>query len=113
LLTADGSVRDRKAEPAETWHCASSGSRQSKVWRSSSYDFKALVVKLFGRSLKRRLTKFRGAQIEILFESRHGPHFSVQQCSADLCSLSLQVFKSIFSKCSRSSTSLLGCCMQH
>jgi hypothetical protein len=107
LLTADGNVRDRKAEPAETRHCASSRSRQSKVWRNSGNDFEALVVKLFGRSLKRPLTTFHGAK------SRHDTHFIVQQCSAELCRLSLQLSKSIFSKCSWSSTSLLGCCMQH
>jgi hypothetical protein len=70
LLTADGNVRDRKAEPAGTWHCASSGSRQSKVWRNSGYHFKALVVKLFGRSLKRRLTTFDRAQIETFFNKQ-------------------------------------------
>jgi hypothetical protein len=71
------------------------------------------VVKLFGRSLKRPLTKFHGTQIETCPKSRHDPQFSFQQCSAELCSLSLQVFKSVFSKSSWSSTSLLGCCMQH
>jgi hypothetical protein len=84
LHTADGNVRDRKAEPAETWHCPSSGSRQSKVLRNSGNDFEALVVKLFGRSLKRPLTKFRGAQIaqiETLFKQA-GPTL---QCTAMQC----------------------------
>jgi hypothetical protein len=79
LLAADGNVRDRKAE---TWHCASSGSRQSKVWRKSIYDFEALVVKLFGRSLKGPLTKFHGAQIETLFKKQARPPL---QCTAMQC----------------------------
>jgi hypothetical protein len=70
LLTDDGNVRDRNAEPASAWHCASSGSRQSKVWRSSGYDFEALVVKVLGKSMKRPLTKFHGAQIETLFKKQ-------------------------------------------
>jgi enamine deaminase RidA (YjgF/YER057c/UK114 family) len=91
LLTADGNVRDRKVEPPSTWNCASSGSRQSKVWRSSGYDFEALVVKVFGKSMKRPLTKFHGAQIETLFKKQARPtvQFTAMQCSA--CSLLLQV----------------------
>jgi hypothetical protein len=59
-----------------------SGSRQSKVWRNSDYDSEAPVVKLFGRSLKRPLTKFHGAQIETLFKKQAQP---TRQCTAMQC----------------------------
>jgi hypothetical protein len=82
LVTANGNVRDRKAEPAATWHCASSGSRQSKVWNNSGYDFKVLGAKVFGKSLKRPLTTFPREQVETLLKKRARPTL---QCTAMQC----------------------------
>jgi hypothetical protein len=54
------------------------------VWRSSGYDFGDLVDKVFGKSMKRPLKKFHGAQIEALFkkQARYTLQCTAMQCTA-------------------------------
>jgi hypothetical protein len=44
LLQPDGTVRDRKLFPSDTWPLASSGSRQKKGWREAGVDFEEHMV---------------------------------------------------------------------
>jgi hypothetical protein len=82
------------------------------VWKNSGYDFKVLVAKVFGKSLKRPLTMFPWEQqVETLLKKAGTTHTSVY--SNAVYGFVVCGYKSIYSKCSCTSTSLFGCCMQH
>lgn len=70
LLQPDGTVRDRKLFPSDTWPLASSGSRQKKGWREAGFDFEEHMVSVLGTSMRKPLTKYHGAQIEMAFKRR-------------------------------------------
>jgi hypothetical protein len=74
LLRPDGTVRDRKESPPDTWPLISSGSRQKKGWRAAGFDFEEHMVSVLGTSMRKPLTKYHGAQIEQAFK-RHDVFF--------------------------------------
>jgi hypothetical protein len=74
LLRPDGTVRDRKESPPDTWPLTSSGSRQKKGWRAAGFDFEEHMVSVLGTSMRKPLTKYHGAQIEQAFK-RHDVFF--------------------------------------
>jgi hypothetical protein len=56
--------------PPESWERATRGSRQTKAWRETGFDFEGLFKELLGSRLAKPLTKFHGTQIEAVFRRR-------------------------------------------